>query len=802
MTVRTTIALLLAGAGLPAAAQQPTRDSTSRPPDTAARATAAAAAPATATFDTSVKYVVPQPDQPRAIDIELRMALYDLTQDRPLSALSRLEWLRSVVGAVTTPAAPPGAATPVAARPGGDTAAAPAGQAPAAARAPGADSAGATATAVPAPAQSSYHTRNDLLFLLAQTYYRLAMMDEFRATAQELLNAHPDSRYAEMIRSQLMLDAYRRGDYAKVQELAGTAEGFGDRPLISLVIGLAAFQRQDWPAAHTAFQASRAAGGPYAPYAQYMDALTTLGGDSTKMAVALDSLRPLTKDTTALGDQAKVTAAELSHQLGRYDEAAAFAGAVPPTSGVAAQAQLTRAWALYRGGKLDSASASFADFAKRYPELPQRDEARLMIGQLMLEAKRPDLADTYFQAVADSIGDEVTALQPRTTTSMTDASRALVSARLAGLAFVSDPPGGKTLVAPDALGAHPSLLLAAFEGQPMPPATTAPAPDVLTLPDIEKRLSVLSTTTGADFPQRVLFTPPSSPQVTATYIDRSQALNSADLNVALAGYRLTEGLAVQRMRVFSLLTMQELLAAGNENIVSVTNQGDQIRDSLVRMNAHLDSARVNIRAALYRQVRATQAMAEENQRLLDSTRQALGPAAVAADSGLIATERQTADAYRQLALIVGGGVDSAIAHHPVFARRDSVTKDLRSLRDVRDQAQTINTENAAVVTAELARLQGPESDRVRAQRATLAAAEQRQANAEAQLISLLDAELRARSAGLVALLNRDREAADYGSASAAFFRAIDAGAGGTPGSSVASPTTTAGPAPGSTPPRR
>jgi hypothetical protein len=40
----------------------------------------------------------------------------------------------------------------------------------------------------------------------------------------------------------------------------------------------------------------------------------------------------------------------------------------------------------------------------------------------------------------------------------------------------------------------------------------------------------------------------------------------------------------------------------------------------------------------------------------------------------------------------------------------------------------------------------------------------------------VDEELRARASGLVAQLSHDREAADYATASAAFFRAMDASA--------------------------
>ena len=81
-----------------------------------------------------------------------------------------------------------------------------------------------------------------------------------------------------------MLDAYARGDYASVRSLA-TTKTAGDRGLISLVAGLAAVQSRDFTAAHAAFAQATAAGGQFALYAQYMDALATAASDSTKGVV-------------------------------------------------------------------------------------------------------------------------------------------------------------------------------------------------------------------------------------------------------------------------------------------------------------------------------------------------------------------------------------------------------------------------------------------------------------------------------------------------------------------------------------
>jgi NAD(P)-dependent dehydrogenase (short-subunit alcohol dehydrogenase family) len=61
-------------------------------------------------------------------------------------------------------------------------------------------------------------------------------------------------------------------------------------------------------------------------------------------------------------------------------------------------------------------------------------------------------------------------------------------------------------------------------------------------------------------------------------------------------------------------------------------------------------------------------------------------------------------------------------------------------------------------------------------RSEVGTATSQRAAAEGALVAFVDEELRARASGLVAQLSHDREAADYATASAAFFRAMDASA--------------------------
>jgi hypothetical protein len=105
------------------------------------------------------------------------------------------------------------------------------------------------------------------------------------------------------------------------------------------------------------------------------------------------------------------------------------------------------------------------------------------------------------------------------------------------------------------------------------------------------------------------------------------------------------------------------------------------------------------------------------------------------------------------------------------------------------ESQTALAGARQAVTDEIARLQAGGSDRARALQATLAAAESRRTAAENSVVAVVDAELRARASEMIASLKRDTEAAEFGSASASFFQAIDAGqtptAGTTSSASIA-----------------
>ena len=227
---------LLAGAA-PLAAQvtpAPTRPDSARP--AAATVAGDTTRQATTKRDSAI---VPVVDQARGVDAEVRVALYDLMDGRYIPALTRLQWLSTSPVALTD-----------------------------------------------ASANSALRGREDMLFLLSQAYYRLGMDSAFRATAAPLTASGSSARFGRLLRSQLLLDAYRHGDFAGAIRQA-SAIGSEDQGLAALVAGLAAYQSGDVAGAQQRFAAAKASAAPYGQYAQYMQALTTLRSDTTQRAAAV-----------------------------------------------------------------------------------------------------------------------------------------------------------------------------------------------------------------------------------------------------------------------------------------------------------------------------------------------------------------------------------------------------------------------------------------------------------------------------------------------------------------------------------
>ena len=683
----------------------------------------------TPVVDTTVRrdtVITPRPDQARGVDAELRAALYEIATDHALDALNRLEFLRTSPVALT-----------------GDSA-----------------------------SRATVNRRQDLLFLLAQTYYRLGVGERFRGAAQDILKASPSGRYAGLLRLQLMVDAYRRGDYARATQLSTGAGVATDRGLTALIAGLVSYNQGNVTQARTSFATAAQGGGPFAPFARYMDAISMARMDTAQTAAAIEVLRQVAGSTTGeVADQIRLTAAQLASATGRFTDAVALAGQIDAASGLGAQALLTRAWAQLRANQLDPAAASFTEFATRYPKLPERDEARVLAAQIMLQQGRPTDAERMFESIADSLTAEVTTAQGRTAM-MSQAARALVGARAAGLLFISYPAAGKTLALPDAAGGDVTALAGVFADSAATVATDPPAPDVVTLADIEVRLDTVANALGAEFPRRVMYVPAST-QNLARYAQAAERLAAGDVTVAMAQLRLQEQLDAQQLRVATLVRLQEVIAAERGRLDTVTANLTTARDSLQRVSLQVDDVANMVRDMLRASAAETRELAQENLSKVDSTRGSLGASGGSIESTILQFERSTAEIYLRLAQGIERNVDSVVRRHPVVALRDSLQRKQARAFGLVDSVRTQLDVTNQIVSAELVTLQAGENQRVRAARAALATAQAALAQAETQVITIVDAELRARAGRMIAQLRKDAEAAEFGSASASFFQVVE-----------------------------
>ena len=674
---------------------------------------------------------VPPADQARGVDAEVRIALFDLLANRYVPALHRLQWLQQ---------------SPVALGEG--------------------------------TASGALRGRQDVLFLLAESYYRLGMGEPFRTTAQQLLQSS-GARHAPLLRAQLLMDAYRRGDDAGVaQYAAALTQGEASaevRALAALVTGLSAYRQRNWTAARAGFAAAQQGTTPYADYARYMDALALMGGDSAGAPAALTALTQLASNAQGeFAEQVRLTAAMLAYEREQFDQAAQLAGQIPATSGLGAQAMLVRAWALYKAGQIAPAAEAFRDFATRWPNLPERDESRLMVAQAALQLGRTAEAGEMFRAVSDSLTAETQVVRARNASAMTDAARALVAARAAGLLFITDPASGKTIALQDAAGADWAALAGAFNDSIRATAPSIGLPEIVSLGDVRSRVDTLAMRLGG-LSSRLFYTPTSATTNRTAYTTRAQALYEADVAVEIARYRLDRALAATQAQLVLLRALQQQLQTQHDSLAARETQLRAAQDSLAKMSTILDAAGVRLRQMFQQQAAAARAIADENLAAIDSVRRNLGANMGETESTVLATETQTAQIYRAVADLIGSQFEGALARHPAFVMRDSARLHGQRVAVLIGETRNALTAAQQAVAGDIARLEGSESERARSLRSALSAAEALRATAEGQVVQLVERELQARATEMLATLQRDQEAAEFGSASAKFFQAMDAG---------------------------
>jgi hypothetical protein len=659
--------------------------------------------------DTSL---LPPIDPARALEAEVRVALNDLLANRTVSALQRLQWLASQP----------------------------------------------QTTAPAASGAEALRDRGDVLFLLAQAQYRLGMDSAFRANAQSVLSSGPP-RYAPLLRSQLLLSAYRTGDLARVAELVQGPSADQARGLAALVGGLAAYQLRDYSSAAAKFAAAKVAGAPYAQYAEYMDVLTSLRTDTTRTASAMSRLESLAQSATGgFADQVRLTAAELAYETNAYDRAITFASAVTPNGGLAPLALLTKAWAQYKSKDIAGAGQSFAAFADKYPMLPQRDEARLMAAQSLLQLGQTDNAARLFRMVADSGRAEAQRLDTKSNDAALSLAQSVVRARAAGLLFVNDPEMGKTIALEETAGADPQVLASVMTGT----TPTLPQVDVariISLDDLIQRYRAVSDTSGARLPKRVLFAPASANAAPTLFAQRSEAVMAADLDAAIASQRLRLATRNATLRLMQIRGLQEAMKGRGDTVAKLVARVDTTDAQLRGLLTSIDTTESRLRASLVTQVRNVRG----------------GPAYVLSVRADSLRQRGSIPPGVDVEALVAARTDSLIGALPLFLLRDSVRARLSQVRELlADSRDAIQAADALFAAAQNGQLTDTSATLTQL-RASQAVAQKRRLDAEAGLVAAVSAELSARAADLLALLQHDMQAAEFGSATAAFFNAIDQG---------------------------
>jgi hypothetical protein len=669
--------------------------------------------------------IIPPLDQGRAVDAEMRTALYELMTGEAVAALSRLRPLD------------------------------------------------------PATQSAERH------FLIAECYYRLGMDDSLRAEAATL-GALPEAvRFQPLLHEQLLLADYRDGDYAgAVEQSKAVASADPNSGVTSLLAGLAAYRLGQEPVARSAFEAAQAAGGPYKTYAQYMLTLMSLKADTAHglaaAMVSLDSLLPSAQAPAS--DELHLTLAQLAFEGAQYDRSASEAALVPAASGLRAPALLTGAWATYRAGKPEPAGDLFATYARDYPELPARDEGRLMSAQIALQLHHDDSASHEFRAVADSVSAESQGLGPNAA-GLRGGARFLVNARVADVLLLGDVAGGKAVTFPDSAAAGiDALRVAVADAPPPPPAVPTPSP--LSVESLSQRLDAAGidsagtakagVAAGAPLLRRVVFMPPSDASTRGDLERGVAALRDADVGVALADQSMRAENANVLLQVANLKRMRELIQSAQDSLRTGFGPLAVAEDSLARVTADVDSAYYVLHRLIGAQAADLRGLANENTGKLDSVQQSLRGSATSADLAYIQQERETAETYRRIADEVDAGLDSAIAHNPAFALRDTVRQRGERTRALIVETRAAGAVAAAAVDSAQARVERGPSEARNALRGVLVAAVTRRDAAANALVVTVDRELTARGLALAAAMRRDLEAAEFGSATASFFRAIAA----------------------------
>jgi hypothetical protein len=236
---------------------------------------------------------------------------------------------------------------------------------------------------------------------------------------------------------------------------------------------------------------------------------------------------------------------------------------------------------------------------------------------------------------------------------------------------------------------------------------------------------------------------------------------------------LNEQLVAQQREIALLTQLSGSVAADSADLGALAVNYQTLADSIAKLDQLMASAEARVRTMLGQELEATRSLAAENARTADSLRTLLAPRGSSDDKAALDAEVATAASYARIAELAATGLDNAIAHHPTFVARDSLRAHGVAARSALATLQTSYAGSRAGIAAALTSLHSGDSPDVQRARQALADAESRQRAAEGEAIAAVNAELSARAEEMIANLQRNTEAAQFGVASSTFFRAID-----------------------------
>jgi hypothetical protein len=205
--------------------------------------------------------------------------------------------------------------------------------------------------------------------------------------------------------------------------------------------------------------------------------------------------------------------------------------------------------------------------------------------------------------------------------------------------------------------------------------------------------------------------------------------------------------------------LQQAMQGRGDTVAKLVARVDTTDSRLRGLLTSIDSTEAHLRASLVTQVRNIQG----------------GPAYVLSVRADSLRQRGLIPSGVDVESLVAARTDSLLNAMPLFLLRDSVRIRLNGVRQqLADSHAAIQAADVLFAAAQTGQLTDTSASLSRL-RSAQAAAISRRAEAEAGLIAAVSTELSARAADLLALIQHDMQAAEFGTATAAFFNAIDQG---------------------------